>query len=153
MFLWNVGCTEKLFSSIQAFYKLKFFQAFRRFLMQNTEQNNTKPKIKSRLLTSFWWVFGFWMVFMLRDITTRGGGGGRSLTTFTKPGFMATASTLHQLTDWLEGSKETTQTTFTLFGITGKNCLTVTSKRVFVGYIQVNPNNTLVTQYSHLPQA
>lgn len=48
------------------------------------------------VLTSFWWVLGFWTVFRLMDMTVTGGGA-RSLITVTRSALRASASTLHQL--------------------------------------------------------
>lgn len=56
------------------------------------------------VLTSFWWVLGFWTVFRLMDMTVTGGGA-RSLITVTRSALRASASTLHQLTGWLISSE------------------------------------------------
>lgn len=56
------------------------------------------------VLTSFWWVLGFWTVFRLMDMTVTGGGA-RSLITATRSALRASASTLHQLMGWLISSE------------------------------------------------
>lgn len=56
------------------------------------------------VLTSFWWVLGFWTVLRLMDMTVMGGGA-RSLITVTRSALRAIASTLHQLMGWLMSSE------------------------------------------------
>lgn len=69
-------------------------------LMKRMEPNGVHVVI----LTSFWWVLGFWTVLRLMDMTVTGGGG-KSLTTVTRSALRASASTLHQLMGWLISSE------------------------------------------------
>lgn len=63
------------------------------------------PKVVDKVvLTSFWWVLGFWTVLRLMDMTVIGGGA-RSLITVTRSALRASASTLHQLIGWLISSE------------------------------------------------
>lgn len=68
--------------------------------MKRMEQNGVHVVI----LTSFWWVLGFWTVLRLMDMTVMGGGG-KSLITVTRSALRARASTLHQLMGWLISSE------------------------------------------------
>lgn len=68
--------------------------------MKRTEPNAAAVAV----LTSFWWVLGFWTVLRLMDMTVMGGGA-RSLTTVTRSALRASASTLHQLIGWLISSE------------------------------------------------